>query len=90
MKTKQVESQFVDFPCDSCGKGAMRLPKKRRVIMSSVPQWLHVCSYCEKQVYLTKPFPFLRYKGRDFFMSELPLAILKQGEPGKPDSFEFE
>ena len=47
-------------------------------------------SHCNKQAYLTKPHPFILYKGREFFMSELAVSLLKKGELGKPDGVEFE
>ncbi len=70
--SKQITAEYIESYCDDCeGKGVFRVALDKKPIIHTNPkQWPHKCTRCNKEVYLTFPYPILRYKGEQFLLAK--------------------
>ena len=66
---KKVSAEFIEFECDKCNSGVFRLNPSAEVLHSNPRQWQHQCTECQDNVYFTKIYPMLMYKGKEFIMA---------------------
>lgn len=69
-KTKPIQAELIEFLCDECKRGYMRVVQGGRVIHSNPKQWQHQCSSCGNEAYLTFAYPVINYKSEDFMLAK--------------------
>ncbi|TQV76680.1 hypothetical protein FLL45_01590 [Aliikangiella marina] len=70
MIEKQIQATLKEMECSACEKGVFRLALDLAVEDTNPKQWLHACSHCKREVYLTKVYPIIEYKDRDFMLAD--------------------
>ncbi|MFD2177944.1 hypothetical protein [Veronia pacifica] len=68
---KPITCELVEFRCDECKKGVLRVISDKPIIHSGgIKQWPHRCSHCQAEGCMTYPFPLLRYMGEEFVLAK--------------------
>ena len=59
-----------EYVCDRCTEGVLRLRYNIGIINTNPKQYLHFCTSCNAEFYLTLIYPILEYKERSFMVAE--------------------
>ena len=67
---KNVSVKKREYVCDSCGQGVLRLTYGMSVLDTNPRQYVHHCTHCKKESYLTVIYPVLEYREKLFMQAE--------------------
>lgn len=70
MVKKEIKATLKEMECSECKQGVFRLALDLAIEDTNPKQWLHACTNCKREVYLTKVFPIIEYKDKDFMLAD--------------------
>jgi len=68
-REKTINATLVEYQCDECGKGVMRITDEKP-LLSNPRQWKHACSNCGKESHFTFVLPVIEYKEKNFMLAD--------------------
>ncbi|TQV71613.1 hypothetical protein FLL45_20910 [Aliikangiella marina] len=67
---KEITAILKDMKCHKCKQGVFHPTVELSVENTNPKQWQHRCTSCKYEVYLTKVYPLIEYKEKDFMFAD--------------------
>ncbi|WP_444994240.1 hypothetical protein [Aliikangiella sp. IMCC44359] len=70
IKRTEIQAEKLEYICDECKAGVMRLVHSAPVTHTNPKQFLHRCSSCKVETHFTFILPTIVFKERKFMLAD--------------------